>query len=144
MVSFVLASMQKTSESGTLTSGSGHDLRDSRHVSGISAVDSGLLQIWHTRCLIRSFITAFSVPTGKDESPCGVRAVTHVYCTVSRSFCILYGPRRPTRHSRPFKFPSLGHHREHLPLRCYTHPRCNGRQSIRPTSLARSPIFRCR
>ena len=38
----MLASMKKTSESGTLTSGSGHDLRDSRHVSGISAVDSGL------------------------------------------------------------------------------------------------------
>ena len=58
MVSFVLASMKRTSESGMLASGSGHDLRDSGHVSGISAVDSGLLQIWHTRCPIRSFMAA--------------------------------------------------------------------------------------
>ena len=74
----------------------------------------------------------------RRKSPCGVRAVTHVYCTVPRSFGILYVPHRPTHYSRPINFPGLGRHRGHLPLRCHTHPGRNIRQSICPTVLARS------
>ena len=66
----------------------------------------------------------------RQTSPCGVRAVTHVYCTQEQSrgplvYCMVPVESRPTRYSRPFKFPGLGHHRGHLPLRCYTHPHCN-------------------
>ena len=56
-----------------------------------------------------------------DTVPSGGGVVTPVYYTLSRSLGMFPGPAG---------------HRRHLPLRCHSHPRRNGRQLLHPTSLA--------
>ena len=67
-----------------------------RHVFGISAVDSGLVQIWLTRCPIRSVIRTASVLSANNQ-----RGRAHVYYTrtFSRSFGMFLDPHAIPDHS---------------------------------------------
>ena len=64
----------------------------------------------------------------------GRGVVTPGYYTVPRSIGMF-----PTVPTVPSPIPRPWPYRRHLPLHCHSHPRCNGRQLFRLTSLAHSP-----